>query len=189
MTARFYLFASMAVGLLTPQMLAAQTPREQPPSHAPIRGPALPHPAQTRAPVLLSRPATPQLHTNQNAKIKQGGQLLQHRGRLAWKQGHWRHELRRGRFGWWWDTGGFAYFYPAASSAPPDYVSEIEEPTEEAEQDSPQVAAGPLPSAPAKPPQAVFYRPGDFKPVPYNTLLECQHAYEQAGNAGVCVLK
>jgi hypothetical protein len=51
-------------------------------------------------------------------------------GRLAWRDGRRRHATRDGRDGWWWDVGGFWYFYPEQSEGqpegPPDYVSEIE---------------------------------------------------------------
>ena len=33
-------------------------------------------------------------------------------GQLAWADGRWRHELRDGRDGWWWDVGGYWYYYP-----------------------------------------------------------------------------
>jgi hypothetical protein len=32
-------------------------------------------------------------------------------GRLAWENGHWRHEMHDGRYGWWWDVDGAWYFY------------------------------------------------------------------------------
>ena len=37
--------------------------------------------------------------------------------------------------------------------------------------------------------RVLFYRPGDIKGVPYESLEQCGKAYEQAGNVGVCVLK
>jgi hypothetical protein len=51
-------------------------------------------------------------------------------GQLAWRDGRWHHMMRNGRDGWWWDVGGFWYFYPEQSEGQPeglpDYVSEIE---------------------------------------------------------------
>jgi hypothetical protein len=31
----------------------------------------------------------------------------------VWRAGHWAHEWRNGRFGWWWFAGGIWYFYDA----------------------------------------------------------------------------
>jgi hypothetical protein len=47
-------------------------------------------------------------------------------GQLAWRDGRWRHELRDGRDGWWWDVGGYWYYYPEQTEGPPDYVSDVE---------------------------------------------------------------
>jgi hypothetical protein len=45
-------------------------------------------------------------------------------GQLAWGDGRWRY--REGREGWWWDVGGFWYFYPQQTEGPPDYISDVE---------------------------------------------------------------
>jgi hypothetical protein len=45
---------------------------------------------------------------------------------LAWGGGRWRHEVRNGRDGWWWDVGGAWYFYPQRLDGPPTYVSDVE---------------------------------------------------------------
>jgi hypothetical protein len=47
-------------------------------------------------------------------------------GQLGWRDGRWRHELRDGRDGWWWDVGGYWYYYPEQMEGPPDYVSDVE---------------------------------------------------------------
>jgi hypothetical protein len=47
-------------------------------------------------------------------------------GHLAWGGGRWRHEVRDGRDGWWWDVGGAWYFYPQRLDGPPTYVSDVE---------------------------------------------------------------
>lgn len=102
-------------------------------------------------------------------------------GSRPWQRGVWRHEARRGRYGWWWDTGGIAYFYNAPSEGPPDRVSEVTEPDEEIPDPG---------SAPAvEPPRVYFYRPGDLNGVVYNTLQRCREAQEKAGNNGICVVK
>jgi hypothetical protein len=102
-------------------------------------------------------------------------------GSRPWPRGVWRHETRRGRYGWWWDTGGIAYFYNTPSEGPPDHVSEVTEPDEEAPD---------LGSAPAVEPSGVyFYRPGDLEGVAYDTLQDCREAQEKAGNKGICIVK
>jgi len=47
----------------------------------------------------------------------------------GWHGGHWRHEWRDGRYGWWWVVGGLWYYYPApiypypSPYAPPGVVT------------------------------------------------------------------
>jgi hypothetical protein len=101
-------------------------------------------------------------------------------GKLAWNRGRWHHEKHNGRFGWWWDVGGIWYFYPEAIEGPPAYVSDIES-DEEAD-------AAPTPS-PQEPRHTFYYRPGDIKGVPYDTIEECSQASEREGGVGVCVMK
>ena len=43
-----------------------------------------------------------------------------YRGQLAWRNGRWRQAQRNGRFGWWWDVGGYWYFYGEQTEGPPD---------------------------------------------------------------------
>jgi len=73
-----------------------------------------------------------------------GGRV--YRGRLAWRDGRWHHALRNGRDGWWWDVGGYWYFYPEQIEGSPDYVSNVE------------VAADDVIAAPSPPP------PQELKP-------------------------
>jgi hypothetical protein len=73
-------------------------------------------------------------------------------GQLAWRDGRWRQAVRDGRDGWWWDVGGFWYFYPQQTEGPPDYVSDIEV--------ADDTTAAPPP--PQQPQRAFYYRPGDF---------------------------
>jgi hypothetical protein len=45
--------------------------------------------------------------------------------------------------GWWWDVGGFWYFYPEQIEGPPDYVSDVEVADEATDASSPAVPAPP----------------------------------------------
>jgi hypothetical protein len=105
-------------------------------------------------------------------------------GRLAWRDGRWRHATRDGRDGWWWDVGGFWYFYPEQSEGQPegspDYVSEIEL--------AEDATASPTTPAPAEPNHAVYYRPGDLTGTRYKTLEECLQVRKRAGS-GECIWK
>ena len=102
------------------------------------------------------------------------------RGRLAWRNGHWRHTARNGRLGWWWDVGGVWYFYPDSIDGPPDYVSDITV-TDETAPPSP---------APAKPrPRVFYYSPGSLTGTGYATIEDCSRARDTAGNVGACVIK
>ena len=48
----------------------------------------------------------------------------------------------------------------------------------------------PGPSAPPETPhRAFYYRPGDLKGVPYDTIEECTKARQKAGDVGICVMK
>ena len=102
-------------------------------------------------------------------------------GRFSWEQGRWHHTTRKGQLGWWWDVGGVWYFYPEPIEGPPDHVSDIE------------VADDATGVSPSPPPDvshhAFYYRPGDLKGVPYDTIEECTKASQQAGNVGICVMK
>ena len=41
-----------------------------------------------------------------------------------WVGGRWRHTWWHGRYGWWWNVGGFWYFYDTPVYPYPGYVSE-----------------------------------------------------------------
>ena len=105
-------------------------------------------------------------------------------GQVAWRDGRWRHETRDGRDDWWWDVGGFWYFYPVEGQpeGPPDYVSDVE-----VAEDATASPATPAP-APAEPNYAVYYRPGDLTGTRYQTLEECLQVRKQAGS-GECIWK
>jgi hypothetical protein len=45
------------------------------------------------------------------------------------------------------------------------------------------------PALPQKPKRAFYYRLGDLKGVPYDTIEECTKVLKQAGGVGVCVYK
>jgi hypothetical protein len=109
-------------------------------------------------------------------------------GRLAWTHGHWHHEKRDHRYGWWWDVGGVGYFYPQPIEGPPSYVSDIVL-AEDKPDAPPATDTSAAPPPPSEPHHVFYYRPGDFKGVPYNTIEECTNAVEKGGNIGVCVMK
>ena len=106
-----------------------------------------------------------------------------YRGQLAWRNGRWHQAQRNGRFGWWWDVGGYWYFYGEQTEGPPDYVSDVEVAADDV------VDAPPPPPPPPQPKHAFYYHPGDIKGVPYDTIVECTKARERAGDVGVCVYK
>jgi hypothetical protein len=108
-------------------------------------------------------------------------------GQLAWRDGRWHHTTRNGRHGWWWDVGGFWYFYPAQIEGPPDYVSDIDVADDDVADDATVAPAAPAP--PKEPNYAVYYPPGDLMGTRYQTLEKCEQVQDQAGNVGVCVLK
>jgi len=45
-----------------------------------------------------------------------------HREVEVWRGGGWQHDWHDGRYGWWWITGGYWYFYPEPIYPYPDYV-------------------------------------------------------------------
>jgi hypothetical protein len=103
-------------------------------AHAEEPGPGRPGFAPGRGPqdTRFARGALPSHHF--------GGHT--YHGRLAWEGGQWRHEMRNGRDGWWWDVGDAWYFYPQAMEGPPTYVSDVEVVDEAAGPDGLPVAAG-----------------------------------------------
>jgi hypothetical protein len=63
--------------------------------------------------------------------------LFSPRERAIWGGGHWHHEMRFGRMGYWYEVNGSWYFYDQPFAGPPAYVSEVEF-------TDPDVAAAPL---------------------------------------------
>jgi hypothetical protein len=57
---------------------------------------------------------------------RRGITTFNERERTVWYGGHWRHERRFGRDGYWWEVNGVWYFYDQPLDGPPDYVSEVE---------------------------------------------------------------
>jgi hypothetical protein len=153
-----------------PPRLEEQTPLRRPEQQIPLRKP------QEQMPLRKPEEQIP-------PRTQTFGGHVYH-GQLAWRDGRWHHTTRNGRDGWWWDVGGFWYFYPQQIEGPPEYVSDDEVADE--------ATAAPSPAAPApseEPNYAVYYRPGDLTGTRYQTLEECEQVKEQAGNVGVCVLK
>jgi hypothetical protein len=87
-------------------------------------------------------------------------------GHLAWGGGRWRHEVRNGRDGWWWDVGGAWYFYPQRLDGPPTYVSDVEYADDAYADEGPPDAGGPPPGAGYPPPPAVAAYPPPPPPPP-----------------------
>lgn len=48
------------------------------------------------------------------------------REREIWRGGHWHHEMRFGRMGYWYEVNGAWYFYDQPFDGPPAYVSDVE---------------------------------------------------------------
>jgi len=131
-----------------------------------------------RGPLRLEEPRFEERRLEERTPLRPqtfGGRV--YHGQLAWTDGRWHHAVRNGRDGWWWDVGGFWYFYPEQIEGPPDYVSDVEVAADDA------TAA---PPSPQEPQRAFYYRPGDLQGVPYDTIEECTKAIQQAGG-GVCV--
>lgn len=74
-----------------------------------------------------------------------------YRGNRAWEGGRWRHEVRNGRSGWWWDVGGVWYYYPQRMAGPPAYISEEYIDDVPVAYAPPPVAYAPPPPPPADP--------------------------------------
>jgi hypothetical protein len=52
-----------------------------------------------------------------------------------------------------------------------------------------RVDATASPASPQKPKRAFYYRPGDLKGVPYDTIEGCTKVVQRAGDVGICVYK
>jgi hypothetical protein len=173
---------ALALMLVAPPSFAFAQMGERGPSRLEVQTPLRVPEAQTPPRQILPRQAPP--HQTSPRTQTFGGHV--YHGQLAWRDGRWHHTTRNGRDGWWWDVGGFWYFYPAQIEGPPDYVSDIDVPDEYVAEDTTIAPAAP---APPEPNYAVYYRPGDLTGARYQTLEECEQVKDHAGNVGVCVLK
>jgi hypothetical protein len=52
--------------------------------------------------------------------------LFSPREHAIWVGGHWHHDMRFGRLGYWYEVNGAWYFYDQPFVGPPTYVSEVE---------------------------------------------------------------
>ena len=97
-----------------------------------------------------------------------------YRGSFAWDRGHWRHEWRNGRYGWWWDVGGAWYFYEQPIYPYPTVISTVEVlddpalaydgppadvPPPGAYEEPPPVVVAPPPAVVVAPPPAIVVAP------------------------------
>jgi hypothetical protein len=48
------------------------------------------------------------------------------REREIWHRGRWHHEMRFGRYGYWYEVNGAWYFYDQPFDGPPAFVSDVE---------------------------------------------------------------
>jgi hypothetical protein len=124
----------------------AEEPRKPEPKGGPARpgGPAM-HPG---APHM--GPGGPHMAHGPLPMRNFGGHAFH--GHLAWGGGRWRHEVRNGRDGWWWDVGGAWYFYPQRLDGPPTYISDVEYADDAYADEGPPDAGGPPPGAGGYPP-------------------------------------
>jgi hypothetical protein len=156
------IFVPLLSIIVLAQSAYAEEPNRPPAKAAPGRpavqavrpGPGRPGPVPGRGPqdARFARGALPSHNFGGHA----------YHGRLAWEGGRWRHEMRNGRDGWWWDVGGAWYFYPQPMDGPPAYVSDVEIADDVYQPDGPPVAAGP----PGYPPPPVAYAPPPPPPDP-----------------------
>jgi hypothetical protein len=74
------------------------------------------------------------------------------REREFWHRGNWHHEMRFGRYGYWYEVNGAWYFYDRPFDGPPAYVSEVEFMDPELEAGPPAVVVAPAPVVVVPPP-------------------------------------
>jgi hypothetical protein len=89
-----------------------------------------------------------------------------YRGSLAWDRGVWRHEVRNGRYGWWWDTGGAWYFYEQPIYPYPTVISTVEVLEDPAMADAPPLGDVPPGAYPEPAPVVVAPAPVVVAPAP-----------------------
>ena len=153
-------------------------PKGPPQKAAPLqRGPAVGRvpatgPQGVRGPQTGFRPGAPGPRYARPgfARRNFGGHF--YHGALAWDRGAWRHEVRNGRYGWWWDVGGAWYFYEQPVYPYPTVISDVEvmeDPSLATDAPPPDDAAAgayPPPPGEAPPPGAYPPPPGAYPPPP-----------------------
>jgi hypothetical protein len=132
-----------ALALLSAQ---AEEPRKPEPRGGQVRpgGPAM-HPGAPH-----TGPGGPRMAHGPLPSRNFGGHAFH--GHLAWGGGRWRHEVRNGRDGWWWDVGGAWYFYPQRLDGPPTYISDVEYADDAYADEGPPDSGYPPPGAGGYPP-------------------------------------
>jgi hypothetical protein len=65
------------------------------------------------------------------------------REREIWHRGRWHHEMRFGRFGYWYEVNGAWYFYDQPFDGPPTFVSDVEFVDQDVDEAGPDVVVEP----------------------------------------------
>jgi len=87
----------------------------------------------------------------------------------AWRHGYWWQGRRNGRYGWWWNAGGYWYAYPKPIYPYPNpYIPPV------VIQPAPGWAPGPLPPPPAT--QVWYYCPNPQGYYPY--VAQCYSGWQ-----------
>jgi hypothetical protein len=81
------------------------------------------------------------------------------REREFWHRGHWHHEMRFGRYGYWYEVNGAWYFYDRPFDGPPAYVSEVEFVDPELDMGGPAVVVAPPPAVVVAPAPVIVVPP------------------------------
>jgi hypothetical protein len=79
------------------------------------------------------------------------------REREIWLGGRWHHDMRFGRFGYWYEVNGAWYFYDRPFDGPPAFVSDVE--FMDPDLGAPAVAVVPAPVVVVAPPPLVCVGP------------------------------
>src|SRR5271170_2383834 len=144
------------VSVLALSVQAQEPPRRPEPKGGPARPAGPVHPGGPH----MGGPGGPRMAHGPMPMRNFGGHG--YHGHLAWGGGRWRHEVRNGRDGWWWDVGGAWYFYPQRLDGPPTYISDVEYADDAYADEGPDAGGYPPPPAvaayppppPAPPPDA-----------------------------------
>jgi hypothetical protein len=147
---------SLAAALALPLCAAAE---EHEHHHAPPGGPhpGAPHPGGPHpgGPHVVHALGERGFSFRGPGGVRREIRLFSPREREIWIGGHWHHEMRFGRFGYWYEVNGAWYFYDQPFVGPPTYVSEVEfmEPGLEVEVVAPApVVVAPAPVVVVRPP-------------------------------------